>query len=114
MKKLIEKGFRQLFGIDVVVLNLPDADIAIYVVDKKLSKLTEKSLGILTPNFTILRIGVNFNLWVYRINHLDNDRNIDFTNESVMTYDTSDAAFAGLMMDYFKNELLMKFIERNI
>lgn len=114
MKTLIEKGFRQLFGIEVKMINRSDIDIAIYVMNKKLSKLTDKKLSELIPDFSIVTIGKGFDTWSYTTTVFDNKRESFSTSDSVYTYKSSERAYVGLMKEWFGSEILMKFMQRNV
>lgn len=114
MKTLVEKGFRQLFGMDVKMINRSDIDIAIYTMNKKLKKLDEKKLAELEPNFAIVRIGSGYDLWDYRLYILDDERKSMGYNDSVNTYNSPEQAFIGLMEAWFSGEILMKFMQRNV
>jgi hypothetical protein len=114
MKALVEKGFRQLFGIEVKMINRSDIDIAIYVMNKKLSRLTDKKLAELEPNFSINSIGKGFDTWNYKIIIFDSERESFSTSESLNTYNSAEKAFVGLMKEWFGSELLMKFMQRNM
>ena len=114
MKTIIEKGFRQLFGVDVKMINRSDIDIAIYIMNKKLSKLNEKKLSELEPDFAIISVGSGFDLWDYRITIFDSERESISTSDSINTYNSAELAFVGLMKAWFGDELLMKFMQRNV
>ena len=114
MKILIEKGFRQLFGMDVRMLNRSDIDIAIYIMNKKLAKLNDKKLAELEPDFGIIAIGKGFDLWNYRITMFDDKRENPLSSDSINTYKSAELAFIALMKSWFGSEILMRFMKRNV
>ena len=114
MRTLIEKAFKELFGMNVKMINRPDIDIAIYVMNKKLSKLNEEKLSKLEPDFTITSMGSGFDVWTYKINTFDSDRESYSTFDSINTYNLAEQAFVGLMKELFGSEILMKFIQKNV
>ena len=114
MRTLIKKAFRQLFGIDVKMINRPDIDIAIYVMNKKLSKLNDEKLSKLEPDFAITSMGSGFDVWNYKIIIFDSDRESYSTLDSVNTYNSAEKAFVGLMKEWFGSNILLKFMKRNV
>ena len=114
MNILVEKGFRQLFGMEVKMLNRSDIDIAIYVLNRKLKKLKDDKLAKLEPNFAIMSMGSGYDLWNYKITIFDENRENGLSTESINTYDTAELAFAGLLKGWFEGEILPKFMQRNV
>lgn len=113
MKKLFVTIFKEMFNIDVRVINIPqdNIDVAIFIAhDRKMRKMSEKKLAEYDFDYAVTRNG---NSWVYlQATHLDalvrNNEVISppetIVTESVQTYTSAEKAFLELTKSIFSEK----------
>ena len=120
MKKLIVDSFKSILNVDVRVVNIPDdVDMAIFILDKRMAKKSDKELSTYEYDFAITRLNNVNDTWLYLIRYdipevvrggeYISPPNSDYV-ESVMTYKTSENALHKLILEIVKdkfNDLLM-------